>query len=43
MDGERLLISLPAELSVLLENRCPFWKDDGRGILNGVGKFVQLG
>ena len=43
MDSERLLIGLPAELSMLLENQCLFWKDDGHGIFNGVGKFVQLG
>ena len=42
MDGERLLIGLPAALGVLLENRCPFWKDNGRRILNSEGQFAQL-
>ena len=42
MDGERLLIGLPAVLGVLLENRCPFQKDNGRRILNSEGQFAQL-
>ena len=43
MDGERLLISLVAELSMLFENRSLFWKDDGCRILNDVGKSAHLG
>lgn len=41
-NGERLLIGLPAALGVLLENRCPFRKDNGRRILNSEGQFAQL-